>query len=362
MHARIATAAVICLHRKRKGNKTMARSNKDTQEQEPVSAIETETKMVTLENSGEFTGKSYVDENGRKLFPFIVTSRSLDRVNEIVDSTTLKVDSFRKNPRMYYQHNRYRSTIGEWVNLRMEGSVWIADAYFHCLPDIESGEPISERVMQYVETAQLKTCSIGFNNSTVTVLPITDGVVRTPDGLIVPVPNNRTERINNSWERGVKYHQNAELLEISIVDIPANEDAMAKIKAFNLELETKIGKPISGNNFKKIKMAKVHSDECSKALKELADSIGEILDDDEDNNTSDQEGKPKEEAEPKEPVKSIEDLEAHFTALHDELKAEMKTMYEHTQSALAEIATIKKSLEPLTSDFVLRNLKLKHNL
>jgi flagellar motility protein MotE (MotC chaperone) len=144
----------------------------------------------------------------------------------------------------------------------------------------------------------------------------------------------------------------------------ASSDAVlaATQKAFNLELETKIGKPISGNNFKKIKMAKVHSDECSKALKELADSIGEILDDDEDNNTSDQEGKPKEEAKPKEPVKSVEDLEAHFTALHDELKAEMKTMYEHTQSALTEIAEIKKSLEPLTSDFVLRNLKLKHNL
>ena len=94
----------------------------------------------------------------------------------------------------------------------------------------------------------------------------------------------------------------------------------------------------------------------------MADSIGEILDDDEDNNTSDQEGKPKEEAKPKEPVKSVDEYEARFTALYDELKAEMKTVYEHTQAALAEIAEIKKSLEPLTSDFVLRNLKQTHNL
>lgn len=307
-------------------------------------------KVIPIMNSGEYTGKSFTDNEGRELFTFVITSRSLDRTNEIVDTTTLKVESFKKNSRMYYQHDRWRSTIGEWFNVRMEGSVWLADAYFHCLDDITSGEPISARVKQYVQTGQLKTASIGFSHSTVTILPVTDGVVRLPDGMVVPIPSNRTERIMSSWDRGVKYHQNAELLEISIVDIPANADAVAKILAFNEELETKIGKPISGSNFQKIKSAKLHSDECSKALKELAEAIGEIIDDDEDNDTI---GHDDDQAKPE--SKSVPD-NLPLNELLDKLKAELLADFQ------AKHDKVLKTIEPLTSDLALRKLKLKHNL
>lgn len=300
-----------------------------------------QNKIVAI--SGEYTGKSFVDANGDELFTFVLTTRSLDRANEVVDTRTLKVDSFRANPRMYYMHNRFRSTTGEWRNLRMEGDKWLADAYFHCLPDIESGEPISERVKQYVKSGQLKTCSIGFSNSLETVIPVIDGAVHLPDGQVIIVPANRAARIADSWKRGVSFHQNAELLECSIVDLPANQDAVAKIEELSNMINTKIGKPISATNFKKIKMAITHADNCTKALHELADSIGENVDnedeDEQDNPVSPNTDKPEDK-----PNKSLDEIILEI--------AEIK----------ASISEINKNIEPLASDYRLRKLLEIHNI
>lgn len=121
---------------------------------------------------------------------FIVSDETMNCYGCIVKTAGINTARFERNPIMYYMHEREKGVIGRWENIRKEGARLLADAVF------DDGTELGAKVKHQVETGFLRTASVGLENI-------------------------RYEEIN-----GVKTIVECDLYEISIVDVPANENAV----------------------------------------------------------------------------------------------------------------------------------------
>ena len=121
---------------------------------------------------------------------FIVSDETLNCYGCIVLTAGINTARFERNPVMYYMHDRDKGVIGRWENIRKDGAKLLADAVF------DDGSELGAKVKHQVETGFLRTASVGLENI-------------------------RYEDIN-----GVKTIVECDLYEISIVDVPANENAV----------------------------------------------------------------------------------------------------------------------------------------
>lgn len=127
-------------------------------------------------------------------YTFIISDESVNMNGFITLTKGIRTERFLKNPVMFYMHERKKGVIGRWDNIRIEGTQLLADAVF------DENNPLGKEVMERVESGFLRSASIG-----VSVL--------------------NYEKIN-----GVDTVTDCELAEVSIVDIPANQNA---VKLFN---------------------------------------------------------------------------------------------------------------------------------
>lgn len=126
---------------------------------------------------------------------FVISDESTNSKGFIVLTSGINLESFRKNPVMFYQHERETSgIIGRWENIRTMGTQLLADAVF------DETDPIGKRVQEQVEGGFIRCASIGIDNV-------------------------EKELIN-----GVETVVKCDLKEVSIVDIPANQNA---VKLYN---------------------------------------------------------------------------------------------------------------------------------
>ncbi len=95
-----------------------------------------------------------------------------------------------KNPIMFYMHDREKGIIGRWDNMRIDGVKLLADAVF------DESTPLGKEVKTRVDGGFLRSASIGINTNT-------------------------HETMN-----GVDTVTDCELFEVSIVDIPSNQNAV----------------------------------------------------------------------------------------------------------------------------------------
>lgn len=116
-----------------------------------------------------------------------------------------RFDRFKSNPVMLHLHDQAKLT-GKWLNLRVDGSMLIADPVF------DEGDPFSKEIMGKVERGFLSGASMG-------IIPINADLKDIPGQGLVPV---LTE-----WE----------LLEGSTVPVPSN--------SMSLRLYTKDGKALT---------------------------------------------------------------------------------------------------------------------
>lgn len=121
---------------------------------------------------------------------FIVSDESLNSYGYIVQTQGINTELFERNPVMFYMHNREKGIVGRWENIRKEGKQLLADAVF------DDTTELGRQVKMQVENGFLRCASIGIEN-----------VVK--------------ERLN-----GVDIITKCNLKEISIVDIPANGNAV----------------------------------------------------------------------------------------------------------------------------------------
>lgn len=135
---------------------------------------------------------------------FIISDESVNSYGYIVKTDGIDTTVFERNPVMLYMHER-KTVVGRWENIRKEGNKMLADAVFD-----ESTE-LGRTVKAQVENGFLRSASIG------------------------------VDIIEDTVINGVKTITKCSLFEVSIVDIPANQNALKLYRKGNrkrLTLET----------------------------------------------------------------------------------------------------------------------------
>ncbi len=126
---------------------------------------------------------------------FVVSDESVNSRGYIIRTAGIDTTGFAKNPVMLYMHEREKDgggsgVIGRWDNIRIEGTQLLADAVF------DESDPVGRRVMERVESGFIRSASIGVEN------------------------------LVTEYSNGIQVAVKCELVEISIVDIPSNRNAV----------------------------------------------------------------------------------------------------------------------------------------
>jgi HK97 family phage prohead protease len=150
-----------------------------------------------------------VAQEGRTV-SFVFSDSSVDRYGDTIDARGWVLDNFKANPVALFGHdaNSVENVIGNARNVRVEGNRLIGDIEF--MP--AETNPNAEVVYQMVKGGYLKTVSVGFQ----------------------PLEWHLTKDKNRPG--GVDFRKQ-ELLEISIVPIPANPNALTQAKAAGFDIE-----------------------------------------------------------------------------------------------------------------------------
>ena len=122
---------------------------------------------------------------------FIMSDETQNCYGFKVCTSGINIESFKSNPVMFYNHNRELGVIGKWENIRVEGSRLLADPVF------DESDEFAMKIKNKVESGFLKSASIGIFS--------------------------KDEYILKNDE---KWLMKSVMKECSIVDIPANENAL----------------------------------------------------------------------------------------------------------------------------------------
>jgi HK97 family phage prohead protease len=120
---------------------------------------------------------------------FRITSAVLDRHKDRVKDGALKVDAFLRNPVLLWNHDDQRPAIGI-AKVFEESGQWLME------PQFDEEDAVAAEIARKVRKKYLRTCSIRF----------------------------RPLKWVFNEEGGVDYEE-VELLEVSITNVPANEEA-----------------------------------------------------------------------------------------------------------------------------------------
>jgi HK97 family phage prohead protease len=131
---------------------------------------------------------------------FIASTASIDSYGEIVEQKW-HLERYLRNPVVLYAHNSREMPIGHAKNVRVTSTGLECSVTFLSA----KANPLAEQVWQAMKEGALRAVSVGFFPNTV-----------------------RTEKRN---EKDVTVLSDNELYEISVVPIPANEDAVMRAKA-----------------------------------------------------------------------------------------------------------------------------------
>ena len=155
------------------------------------------------------TGDAVATSDARTL-TFVFSDESVDRYGDVIYARGWDLANFNANPIALFGHDAgtVENVIGRAKNVRVEGSRLIGDIEFMGA----EVNPNAEAVYQMVKGGFLKTVSVGFQ-------PIEWELAK-----------------DKSRPQGVNFKKQ-ELLEISIVPIPANPKALVQAKAAGIAIE-----------------------------------------------------------------------------------------------------------------------------
>lgn len=149
---------------------------------------------------------SEVKENGI-VSVAVATDASIDRDGEIVDPKGLDTQNFERNPVLLWAHDYRQEPIGKVLEIRKEGD--------RVLFQPQLAIDISPRAKMYFEMIKagiLSAFSIGF------------------------IPKEWSDRDNGSGGKN-RVFTKSELLEISLVPVPANPNALVLARSFASKME-----------------------------------------------------------------------------------------------------------------------------
>lgn len=146
--------------------------------------------------------KAVVAPAGSDPLTYIMSDETIDRMGDVIEAKGWQLANFAKNPIALFGHDN-SFVIGHWTDVRVQGSKLIGK--LNLLP-----AGISERLDEIraaVESGVLRAVSVGFAS---------------PPGSVEP---------NKS---GGLLFKAAELMECSLVSVPANPNALQMAKSLNL--------------------------------------------------------------------------------------------------------------------------------
>lgn len=133
---------------------------------------------------------------------YVMSDETTDRVGDVIDANGWRLENFQKNPIALFGHD-HRFIVGHWTDVKVKGGQLIGR--LNLLP-----KGISERLDEIraaVEAGVLRAVSVGFAADPEKIEPLKSG--------------------------GVRFGA-AELMECSLVSIPANPNALQMAKSLNL--------------------------------------------------------------------------------------------------------------------------------
>ena len=150
--------------------------------------------------------KALASPAGSDPLEYVMSDETVDRVGDVIDAKGWNLKNFVKNPIALFNHNS-NFVIGHWTDVKVQGNKLVGR--LNLLPN-----GISERLDEIraaVEAGVLRAVSVGFHAGK-------DGVEANKHG-------------------GLRFKE-AELLECSLVSVPANPNALQMAKSLHLSDDT----------------------------------------------------------------------------------------------------------------------------
>jgi HK97 family phage major capsid protein/HK97 family phage prohead protease len=139
---------------------------------------------------------------------FVLSDETVDRYGDIIVAAGWVLKNFKKNPIALFAHDS-RFPIGTWTNIRVEGGKLLARLKLAA----RGTSARLDELISLVEQGILRAVSVGFQ-------PI------------------ESEPIDEARPYGPQRYTKSELLETSVVSVPANPAALALAKSLNISDET----------------------------------------------------------------------------------------------------------------------------
>jgi HK97 family phage prohead protease len=138
---------------------------------------------------------------------FVASDETVDRYGDVIRANGWQLDAYRKNPVLLYGHNSRDLPIGRVEPIGVEGTKLVAHAEFAK----EGSNPFADIVWSLLEQKMLNAVSVGF-------MP-----------LAPPNPMFDEDKYLTGFEFIAQ-----ELLELSVVPVPANPNALQLAKSASL--------------------------------------------------------------------------------------------------------------------------------
>jgi HK97 family phage prohead protease len=152
------------------------------------------------------TGQPKAYEDGSRKIRFCFSDSSVDRAGDRIMAAGWKTDNFSANPVALWAHDSSQPPIGRASNIAVEGD--------RLMGDIEFAEasvyPFAETIYQLVKNGFISAVSVGF----------------------APIKYSFVEDADRKW--GIDYLE-TELLEISVVPVPCNANALIEARAAGID-------------------------------------------------------------------------------------------------------------------------------
>lgn len=146
-------------------------------------------------------------EGDDRVVRFVMSDETPDRMGDVISADGWLFDNFWTNPIVLWGHNSRELPIGIVQGITRDGTKTLGDVKFHTA----DMNPFADTVFKMVKAGAIRACSVGFR-----ALALEPIMVE-----------------GDSWPTGYKF-TSQELLELSVVSIPALPTALAVAKSLDV--------------------------------------------------------------------------------------------------------------------------------
>ena len=153
--------------------------------------------VITQPSAGKASGSN----------TFVLSDERVNRNGDVVDSAGWELDGFKQNPIALFNHDRDR-IVGNWANVRIENRALVGEFQ----PVAPGTSQLGDEVRLLVEQDVLRAASVGFRYL-------------------------KSEPLDPDKPRSGRRYTKQELLEVSLVSVPANSGALSKARSLHVSSE-----------------------------------------------------------------------------------------------------------------------------